>query len=377
LDDFALRLQHKNSLESRNVEPSNSTRLNNESSISAYLNNHATVGNGKETGTSDVKQNGGCKDYAVPTTADGVSHTPTEPAEQIDTHSGRDGESKSGELMGKTGEPQPALARPTSPTGATTETTNCIIEAKADGPNPPNSVPYVKQSNGKDALQAQYSLVGEDDPSSFDDSLGQNGQDKVISPEKSSDSSDDCAVLKQKIESAAGCISEEHSGEEYITAPSEQNCSSGSIPNLGQDNSHENDDPMEQDESEGDDAKSARINGQLQQEDRLTDSTPTATPEHAASATMETSPEAKADVGKSSLVVPDQFRNRRPKEWSKASICPHCEIAFVNARLHALHMRYHTFGDPFCCNECGKTCETPEGLFLHLAQEVHMRNRAV
>lgn len=51
--------------------------------------------------------------------------------------------------------------------------------------------------------------------------------------------------------------------------------------------------------------------------------------------------------------------------------CKYCDIFFKDAIIYTIHMGYHSCDDAFKCNMCGEKCETPVGLFVHMARHPH------
>nr|ACD75459.1 putative hunchback [Platypeza consobrina] len=51
--------------------------------------------------------------------------------------------------------------------------------------------------------------------------------------------------------------------------------------------------------------------------------------------------------------------------------CKYCDIYFKDAVLYTIHMGYHSCDDVFKCNMCGEKCDSPVGLFVHMARNPH------
>lgn len=71
----------------------------------------------------------------------------------------------------------------------------------------------------------------------------------------------------------------------------------------------------------------------------------------------------------------DEESEEKPISTSSSSTenlrCPHCCIAFDDTALFTIHMRFHSFSEPFTCNSCGEKCENKIEFTMHIISRPH------
>ena len=52
--------------------------------------------------------------------------------------------------------------------------------------------------------------------------------------------------------------------------------------------------------------------------------------------------------------------------------CRHCGFVFKHAAMFDIHMGFHKFDDPWCCNRCGHRCVDCVDFNRHIASAPHL-----